>query len=173
MGAGGGIRTIVHPPPLQAGKAAFRALIAAYGGQDAAAIETGRSQSRLCAYGLPNTPDFAPLDIVVALEASTHGLPGHPPVTRWMARQAGYILVPRPTSGTEGVWGTSLKQLSKEFGEVAERVCHALADPESPGEVTAVDIRRLGIVAELDDLIERASAMRAQAAHTVEVADTS
>lgn len=91
-----GDRTVRHPSHLQSAKLAFAALTDAFGGQVAAAEETGKSQPRISAYGHANTADFPPLDVIDALEARTVGAPGHPHVTSWLARRRGYALVQLP-----------------------------------------------------------------------------
>jgi hypothetical protein len=91
-----GDRTLTLPPHLQSAKIAFGELVDAFGGQVAGAAETGKSQSRICAYAHPNTPDFAPLDVIDALEARTVGTTGHPHVTAWLARRRGFELVKLP-----------------------------------------------------------------------------
>jgi hypothetical protein len=134
-----GERDLVHPPHLQGGKAAFRELLEAFGGQVAASVETGRSQPRLSAYAHPNTADFAPLDVIDALEDRTRGLPGFPHVTRWRARRLGFELVPLPEAilaGPSPAWGLMASRLAKEAGDVTSAICAGLADDSdiSPGE---------------------------------------
>lgn len=164
-------RSIVHPPHLQGAKVAFDELVRAYGGQVAASAETGKSQPRISAYGLLNTADFPPLDVIDTLEARTVGLPGHPHVTRWLARRRGMMLVPLPELQPSGAWGQSLKQLGKEFGDVTGRICEAIGNPESPGAVTASEIRKHNLIEELDELAEQVALMRALAVRTLDGAD--
>lgn len=136
-------RSVLLSPRLQAGKAAFRELVDAFGGQVAAAAETGKSQSRISAYGLRNTDDFAPVDVVLRLEQSTHGSHNHPQVTRWLARQTGFALVPLPDpdaafarvsssplaqSGCVRNWGLLASRLAKDAGDVTSGICADLAD---------------------------------------------
>jgi hypothetical protein len=157
-------RSLILPPDLQAGKAATKALIRAYGGQEAAAAERGKSQSRFCAYGLPNTDDFMPIDDVHALEARTHGAPGHPHVTRWLAREAGYELVPRPCAAQpETVWSAFVARLSREAGELMAGVCEDLATENdvSPAEAKrrlpdAADLVRVAV--ELEHALKQRAA---------------
>lgn len=154
--------SVLLPPRLRAGKAAFRELVAAFGGQVAAADETGKSQSRICDYGHRNCPDFAPIDVVVRLESETAGCADHPAVTRWMARQAGFALVKLPdveflsarSSGFGGPpdrlhsnWGLLVSNLAKEAGTVTSGICADLADDNdvSPEEAR----QRLTAAAEL------------------------
>lgn len=161
-------RTLQHAPALQAGKEASKALVRAAGGGEAAEGYCSKSQPRLSAYGLPNTPDFMPIDVVRDLEAITHGGAGHPIVTRWLAKEAGYLLVERPKPGLGGSWGRSLQDLGREFGEVSGSVCGALGDPDTPGAVTAAEVRDHRIVENLDELAELVARMRAMAVHVLE-----
>jgi hypothetical protein len=158
-----GERTLTLPPDLQAGKAATKALVRAYGGQEAAAAARGKSQSRLCAYGLPNTDDFIPIDDVHALEACTHGAAGHPHVTRWLAREAGYELVRRPCpNAPETVWSGFVARLSREAGELMGGVCEDLSGDNdlTPAEAA----RRLPDAADLVRVaVELEAALKARA----------
>jgi hypothetical protein len=133
-------RTLIVPPELQAGKAAAKALIRAFGGQIAAAAELGKSQSRMCDYGSPHTGDFMPISDVLTLEGRTHGQPGHPHVTRWLARQAGYGLVRLPDpDAPETVWSALIARLAREYGELAGGV---LDDLSSGNDVAPAEARR-------------------------------
>ena len=156
-------RTLTLAPHLQDGKAAFRELVRAFGGQEAVAALTGKSQSRICAYGLANTDDFAPADVIDAVEDRTAGLPGHPQVTRWLARRRGYGLVklPDPAQAETG-WSQMISELAREAGEVMSGVCSDLA---SGNDVTPAEARlRLGDAADLVRIaveLEHALKMRA------------
>jgi hypothetical protein len=133
-------RDLVLTPRQQAAKAAFRDLVDAFGGQVAAAAETGRSQSRICAYGHRNMADFAPVDVVECLESRTDGTAGHPHVTRWLARQQGYGLVRLPDPGANATsWGLLASRLAKEGGDLTSGICADLADDNdvSPAEARA------------------------------------
>lgn len=63
-------------------------------GQEKVAKMLGRSQSRISHYCSSNRDEFMPIDLVVELEQLTLGKPGHPRITRALARQAGFLLVP-------------------------------------------------------------------------------
>lgn len=150
-------REIVHPPLLQGLKAACKALIRAHGGQEAAAAATGRSQSQLCNYGLPNTADFMPVDAVLTLESATHGSPGHPQISRYLAREAGYALVPLPGAGArETEWSDYSARLLKEAGELLAGLGAALADDN---EVRAREARAL--LPDAADLVRAAAELEA------------
>lgn len=149
-------RTVVLPPHLQAAKAATKALIRAAGGQEAAAAETGKSQPRLSAYGLPNTEDFIAIDTVAALEAVTHGQPGHPHITRWLARQAGFALVALPAStSADEFWSRHVATLLKETGDMISGIGDALQDDNAISSSEA-----LNLLAEADDMVNAAVEIR-------------
>ena len=121
----------VLSPQMQRAKAAYRKSVAACGGQEGAAATTGKSQSRISLYGLPNSDVFPTLDVIVEQEAVTHGTPGHPHVTRFLAREAGYELFKLPSAAAmASVWGEHLAGIAKEGGEVMTRLALALADGE-------------------------------------------
>lgn len=163
-----GERDIVLPPRLQGGKIAFGELVDAFGGQVAASAETGKSQSRICAYAHRNMADFAPIDVVACLEQRTHGTHGHPHVTRWLARQAGFGLVKLPDPAgipTDTKWGLLASRLAKESGDVTSGICADLSDDNdiAPAEARA----RLNDAAELVRVaveLEHSLKMRSQEA---------
>jgi hypothetical protein len=163
-----GDRNLTLTPELQEAKRETKALIRAAGGQEACEEMTGRAQSRFSDYGSRNTGSFMPIDLVEKLEGVTHGKPGHPNVTRWLARRAGFMLVERPKVGAGGAWGRSLQDLGREFGQVSGAVCGALGDPDTPGEVTADEVRDHRILENLDELAELVARMRAMAVQVVE-----
>lgn len=162
MTESGGGRMVVLPPDLQAGKRATKSLIKAAGGQEEAASITGKSQPRLSSYGLPNTGDFIPVDAAHALEAVTHGQPGHPHVTRWLAHEAGYLLVRKPsTVPADTDWCPALGDAVQEFSDVQQRILKALPGGVSARELIEANVRgeieeAMGMLARLDALCARA-----------------
>jgi hypothetical protein len=129
-----GDRDLRLPPHLQSGKLAFGELTDAFGGQVAAATETGKSQSRICAYAHSNTADFPPLDVIDALEARTVGVPGHPHVTLWLARRRGYELVKLPDPSAPPMsWASLLSEIIKASGELAGGI---LGDLSATNEIS-------------------------------------
>lgn len=116
-------------PLLQRAKAAYRASVSACGGQDGSAATTGKAQQRISLYGHPNSDAFPPLDVIIAQEAVSHGTPGHPHVTRFMAREAGFALfkLPDPKAGPVR-WGQLCARLTKEHSDVVTHLCGALDD---------------------------------------------
>lgn len=86
-------RTQRLSPSELALKLACREMVKAAGGQEFVAHETGRTQSRISDYLSPNTRDFMPCDLVRKVEALSAGAPGHPHVTRALARAQGGAFV--------------------------------------------------------------------------------
>lgn len=159
-----GDRTLRLLPHLQSAKIAFADLTDAFGGQVAAATETGKSQSRICAYSHLNTPDFPPLDVIDALEARTVGSPGHPHVTGWLARRRGYELVKLPDPSAPPMsWAALTSETIKASGQLAAGI---LADLTNDGTISASDAwRRLKDAGELVRVaVELEAALKTQAA---------
>ncbi|UZW55528.1 hypothetical protein NUH86_01615 [Sphingobium sp. JS3065] len=71
-----------------------RAAVDDVSGQEKVAKLLGRSQARVSHYCSSNRDEFMPIDLVAELEQLTVGKPGHPRITRALARQAGFLLVP-------------------------------------------------------------------------------
>lgn len=117
-------------PDKQALKRAARRLYQAVGGQEKAAGLCRVGQARLSAYGGPNNPDeFMPVDVVADLEEVTEGAPGAPHVTRELARQRGYELVPLPGAKPEGKsWAQHIADLAKESGDIISKLAPASVD---------------------------------------------
>lgn len=154
---------IVHPPHLQGAKAAFKALVRAFGGQEAAEAELGKSQSRLSAYGGPNTADFPPIDLVDALEERTHGTAGWPLVTGWLCRRRGGLFLKLPEPGAPPTqWSGFMARLGKEAGELINGICTDLTDDN---DVTPAEARkRLDDAADLVRVaVELEAALKARA----------
>ncbi len=138
---------------MQRAKAAYRASVAACGGGDGTAATIGKSQQRVSLYGLPNSDAFPTLDAIVLQEAVSHGTPGHPHVTRFLAREAGYELFKLPGAEAEGtIWSRHCAEIAKEANEVVAGLCTDLADGEvSPREAK----KRLPDVDEAIDALVR------------------
>lgn len=125
---------VVNTHQMQRAKAAYRASVAACGGQDGTAAATGKAQQRVSLYGHPNSDAFPPLDVIVAQEAVSHGTPGHPHVTRFLAREAGFELFKLPSlDGARDArrktrWGTICAVITREHSDLMASVCAALDD---------------------------------------------
>ena len=82
-------RSLSLTPEQQSGKASFKALVKSFGGQDAAAEETGVRRQKISDMGLANVAESPTLDLIDALEDRTVGMPGWPHVTSWLCRRRG------------------------------------------------------------------------------------
>lgn len=143
----------------QAQSRAASALVASVGGTLPAHAICGKSESQLSKYGRPNYDESMPIAVVEALESVTHGMQGHPHVTRHLANRAGYALVKLPEVTATG--SDLLKLLgvqSKEAGDIANEICLSIAD----GHVDALEATQ--IRKEIWELIRNAMAMDAELA---------
>lgn len=107
---------------------AFQLIIDA-GGLDACAEETGISTSQLQRYYSKKERDSMPARVIEQLESVTHGMPGHPLMTRHLARRQGFVLVPMPhVIPGEGEWNRHISHLSTEAGALIAGIAEDLAD---------------------------------------------
>ena len=106
-----------------------RELIAAAGGVEAAERDCDKSKSLFSAYQSPNDSRSITLRDIEILESVTHGRAGHPIVTRYLARVAGYILLKRPAlpSDRADILNLLAKQ-AEERGQCDPELMRALAD---------------------------------------------
>jgi hypothetical protein len=143
-------------PHLQSAKIAFGELVDTYGDQAAAAQETGKGQSRICAYISRNMPDFAPLDVIDCLEDRTVGKDGWPHVTSWLARRRGAELVFPPDPSAPPMPITALlSDLARAQGQLSGGVLNDVKN----GAIDPVDAWRH--LAEADELVRVAVNIRA------------
>lgn len=148
-------RSVALPPEMQAAKAAFKQLVRAFGGQEAAAVETGVRQQKISDMGLANVPDFPTLDLIDKLEERTEGTAEWPLVTRWLARRRGFALVRLPDGQPdEAGLLQAIMEITKELGETAARISEGLAD----GEMSGREAKRA--LVELDELQTACAALR-------------
>lgn len=124
-----GARDVQLPPIQQDLKVASRELIRAYGGQDVTGKQFGRSQSRYCDAGSNFTSTFLNINEVGELEDRTSAIPGHPIVTRALAKRQGFELVARPRAlpAPEDLI-QCVGELMAEGGDVMRAVAEALKD---------------------------------------------
>lgn len=104
-------------------KAGTRLLIDDVGGIDAAASASRVSRSLWSEYASPGSPRFAPVDVILDVEA----IGGTPRVTAALARSLGYALTlvePRD----RGAVADQLAQLARTAGDVLSNGYAALAD---------------------------------------------
>lgn len=149
-------RNITLTPEQQGLKSAFKALVHAFGGQQAAASRLDDRQQRISDLGLPNTPHFARIDEVAILEDETHGTIGHPQVTRVLAKRQGYILVKLPSvnPSSQDVMG-HLAIVAKEGGDIISNVLTMIEDKK------ITQSERDLVENEIDELIQAAMQMKA------------
>ena len=151
-----GVRDLQLAPAQQDLKAASKALVRAYGGQEAAAELLGKAQSRYSDAGSPHTPTFLTICEVAELEDRTSGAACHPIVTRELARRQGFELVARPRAlpAPESLIAC-VGDLLKEGGDVMGAVAEALKD----GRWNRQEARTA--IEQTDDLIAVAVTLRA------------
>lgn len=122
-------RGVTLIPEQQEIKEACRALVKAYGGQEAAAKRLGTRQQRISDCCSTSTDAFLRIDEIAILEAETVGYPGHPHVTSVLARQRSRELVPTPNIAATGrdLLVLFAKQ-SKGNSKLAEKILDAHED---------------------------------------------
>lgn len=130
----------------------------AAGGQVFVGGEVDRTQSRISDYCSPATTEFMPLDIVAKIEALGAGSPGHPHVTRALARAAGVSLSashPAPSAMEDlGDWMAAIaREHADLFGVLAGQDLRAACDTLSPNA-------RASIGREADQLIDQLQQLR-------------
>ena len=110
----------------QAAKA--RELIEAAGGLEACAAETGISTSQLARYSSKTEKDSMPVRVIEVLEAVSIDQPGHPIMTRHLASQAGYNLVPVPAfAPAEREWNSHVARLTSASATLIAGIAENLA----------------------------------------------
>lgn len=145
-------RDVVHPPRLLAMKRAFRRLVDSVGGVEAAATYCRWSKSQLSDAGNPNTPTFAPVDVIADLEEISRD---GPLVSAQMARCAGHVLVPVPDGAASSAdYLQVIARIMKENGDVAGVIAAAVAD----GDVCARD--RALALPEVNELLVAVAGLR-------------
>lgn len=154
-----GPRDVRLPAEQQDLKAASKALVRAYGGQEAASELLGRAQSRYSDTGSPNTEVFLTICEVAALEDRTAGAAGHPIVTRELARRQGYELVARPRAlpAAEDLIAC-VGDLMREGADVMSAIGDALKDKRWTREEVAAALKQI------DELVLVAVTLRAAVA---------
>lgn len=151
-------RNITLPVEQQELKSAFRALIRAFGGQEAAAARLGTRQQRISDCCSPNIDAFARLDEIAILEAETVGMPGHPHVTGVLARHRNLELVQtlECTATGRDLLMLFAKQ-SRGNSDLAREILDAHADEiVSSAEAEAIETA-------VDDVIATAIRIRSEA----------
>lgn len=131
-------RTAQLSTRLQLLKSASRSLIRSFGGQVAAGEHLGKRHQRYSDVALPNTEDFLTIAEVMELESNTVGMADHPPVTRALAREQGFVLVPvSDDAADDHDWLTHVSRLSAEAGEITSDIAASVANGDG---VTAKEV---------------------------------
>jgi len=145
-----------HPRDLVALKTAFRLLIDAVGGLEAAHAVTGYPVSRLSEAASPHHADRWPrLDHVAELEA----VAGRPLVTAMLAQLAGCTVEAAPRQ--PGSLGAALVGVVQHCGDVVSGAATAMSD----GRISAAELADIGRqLAALDRAVAHARAMLARPA---------
>lgn len=119
------------PAARQSLKRATRALIGAVGGQEAAVgfcrIRRQQALSEYCSVAADHIERFAPIDVIADLEGVTAGFPGAPHVTRELARQAGFVLVPLPAAHETADLADCLPRIIRETADVTAALAAQLS----------------------------------------------
>jgi len=139
-------------PEKQGAKVASRALVRAVGGQEACPgfARYTRHQAYSEFASIEHGDKFMPIDVVIDLEAVTHGMPGHPHVTRYLCERAGGAFVALPAAEiTAKDFHGAVSALISESHDVATRLIEALGD----GRVTAAEVRSAKMIEETNALI--------------------
>lgn len=154
-------RTVRLSPRQLAIKAATREAVHAAGGQVFVAHETGRTQSRISDYCSAHTADFMPADVIAAVEALSAGAPGHPHVTRALARAQGALVLdgPLPADPATGSGASISCWLAHVAGESADVIRVLASGGVYPGAAAALADglgaqQRAVLARELDQLID-------------------
>lgn len=106
-------------------KAAFRRLLKAAGGQEAAEMVTRGRHQTLNRYGNPKEEDcFAPIDVIADLEREID----EPVVTQHLAEMNGYMLVKKSAVSADANLLTHVSALAGESGQAVQAAIEALSD---------------------------------------------
>jgi len=153
-------RSLALTPEQQSGKASFKALVKSFGGQDAAAEETGVRRQKISDMGLANVAESPTLDLIDALEDRTVGMPGWPHVTGWLCRRRGGVFVPLP-QGDDDADGMMLTvaELAGELGDVSRAVSEAVSTTGDGGR-DVTEQEALAALRELDGLDRTSAQLR-------------
>lgn len=150
------------PLPQRRIKRACRELVKSVGTQSEAADILGMKkdgQRRISELVSANCPDSLTLFQAIELEEEARGAEDWPQITRAMARHHDFELLPL-ASALPGLvdWHRGMAEVSKEAGEVVQKICNALAND---GQVTPREIRDNSIIEEIEEAIAKLVNLRA------------
>ncbi|MEO5605580.1 MAG: hypothetical protein ABIR02_08210 [Novosphingobium sp.] len=151
-------REVRLSPEDQALKLATSEAVRAAGGQEFVGREVGRRQSRISDYCSNSTAEFMPLNIARHVEALGKGAPGHPHITRALARAVSATIVGEAAASFPGLddLGDWMALVARENADLAS----ALAGEDLALGVEALSpAARARISIEARELIARAEAL--------------
>lgn len=146
-------------PANMALKTLARALVESVGGLFAAESATRLGKSHLAECYDPAKPSFLPVDVVADLERCAPA----PLITRYLAEQAGCVLVPVMPAGP-GRLPCRMADFGRECGETFAAYAQAMGD----GHVDRAELERLR--AELGDVLRVTHAALAETQRALEAA---
>jgi hypothetical protein len=159
-------RGLILSPEMKRLKSACRRTVKEIGGTSLVAEECGIRQQRVSDCQLANTSDFFRLDEIHSLEEAARGAPGWPAVTRALARNHGFELMPMPAAlDASPGWHQSIGAVAKETADVVAKISMALA---GDNEVSASEICDGAIVEEIDEAIARLMVLRGRCTAALE-----
>lgn len=148
-------RDITLSPSQLALKLATREAFKAAGGQDFVASELGCAQSRLSDYGSANTGDFISIDKVLVVEALGAGKPGHPHITRALARASGGEFLDRASDdGVAESIDVHLPRIAGESGDLLRTLATACAMKDCYSQA-----RRAALTNDIEQLLDAVLAL--------------
>lgn len=145
-------------------KRACRELVKSVGTQTEAADILAMKkdgQRRVSELVSANCPDSFTLFQALELEEEARGAPDWPQITRAMARHHDFELLPL-AAALPGVvdWHRGMAEVSKEAGEVVQKICEALAND---GRVTPREIREASLIEQIEEALAKLANLRAMA----------
>lgn len=108
---------------------ATKRAVQAAGGLQTCESETGTSDSQLSRCCSPTARDSITIRDAATIDAIGHGVEGHPFILRALARQLGWIVVPRPSTDADPLgMNRAVTRIARELGHVANEITDAEAD---------------------------------------------
>lgn len=145
-------------------KASTRHLVLTVGGPSAAANITRGDHQSVSRYGSANPEHderFMPIDVVADLESECE----QPIVTRMLAEQAGFLLVPMPRAAG----GLALQMITAKALKETSEVFVSLADSLGDGKVDTAEADK--VCKDIDEAIAKLAALRLQVLAEVETGE--
>lgn len=131
-----------------------RDLIRLAGGVEAAAAIIGKGKSQVGRFQSVHEPDVMSIEDAISLEAATIGKPGHPVMTRHMARRSGHALIKLPHKpATASDLLDLIGEVSAECGDLIAGLLAGVRNGDFSGD------QQIAIREQIADLIEFAVAI--------------